>query len=150
MQGYLVRVLRFLGSDSLALGIVSICSVLSFAISIVVSHRTARISKVIKYNSTIDGYNKKKQVYQKIFEGHRMSIQVDEIHTDRLLKDILKNTDEFDWLFHKVIDFPTRVLIWKLKIALRKEAKRADFNRICNCLAALSARLSERKDRLNG
>ena len=78
------------------------------------------------------------------------NVSDDNNYTDRLLKDILKNTEEFDWLFHKVIDFQTRVLIWKLKVTLRKEAKRADFNRICNCLAALSARLSERKDRLNG
>ena len=85
-----LRVLQFLGTNSIALGIASLCGIIGFVLTIFVAIRTSHINKLLKYNETVSEYNKKKQGFQRTFDGHRISILEDENKTDRLLKDILK------------------------------------------------------------
>lgn len=141
--------LQFLGTNPVTLGIASLCGILGFVLTIVVTIRTSNISKLLKYNDTVAEYNRKKQGFQRAFDGHRTSILEDENKTNRLLKDILKNVEEYDSQFHNLLPIKERITLWHFKRILKKPAEEANFNQICNYLATLSGRLSKKEDKKN-
>lgn len=144
-----LKLIQFLGTNHTALGIASLCTIIGFFLTIVVTIRTSHISKLLKYNDTVAEYNKKKQGFQRTFDGHRISILEDENKTDRLLKDILKNVEEYDSLFRTLLPWTERITLWRFKRVLKKPADMANFNTICNYLAVLSGRLSKKEDKRN-
>ena len=146
----LVNSLQFLGTNSVVLGIVSICSVVGFILTIIVTVRTAHISKIMRYNDITSAYNKQRQAFQRTFDGHRESIMQDGNKTDRLLKDILKNVEEYNSQFHDIMSLTEKITLWRFKNILKKDAEKVNFNVVCNFLAMLSGRLSKKGDKKNG
>ena len=60
--------------------------IIGFVLTIFVSIRTSKISKILKHNQLTDQYNKERQAFQRTFEGHRNSITVDGLRSNKLLK----------------------------------------------------------------
>ena len=116
------RFLSFLGTNQYFLGFSSLCGVIGFVLTIIVTIKTSKISKILRHNAITSQYNKERIGFQNTFEGHRKSITVDGLQSKQLLTDILKNV----------------------------EAYRADYNLICNYLASISGRLSKKGDLKNG
>lgn len=146
----LVNSLQFLGTNSVVLGIVSICSVVGFILTIIVTVRTAHISKIMRYNDITSAYNKQRQAFQRTFDGYRASIMQDGNKTDSLLKDILKKAEEYDSQFHDIFSIKEKITLWRFKNILKRDAGKVNFNVVCNFLATLSGRLSKKGDKKNG
>lgn len=147
---YLERLLTFLGTNEIALGLCSLLGIIGFIITILTWIRTKKISSILKYNSVTSQYNKERQSFEKAFEGHRVSIVEDGNNSDKILKDILKNVEAYDAKFHALLSLREKVSLWFFKRILKKSAKDADFNVVCNYLAALSGRLSKKEEVKNG
>ena len=99
------KILFFFGTNELILGIASLCGIVGFALTVIVTIRTARISKILRYNEITTNYNKERIGFQRTFEGHRVSITEDNIRTDKILKDILKNVEEYRVKFQEILSF---------------------------------------------
>ena len=88
---YLVTLLELFisfGSNRIVQSVSSICGIIGFALTVLVTIRTSKISKILKYNATTSQYNKERTAFQKAFEGHRDSITMDGVRSEKLLKDI--------------------------------------------------------------
>lgn len=150
MGTILENCLRFLGSNQIVLGICSLIGILGFVITILTYIRTSKITQILKYNALTTQYNKERKGYQETFDGHRSSIEEDGNRTDRILKNILKNVEEYQAKFGDMLPFSEKIALWRFKRMLKKEAVNVDFNAICNHLAILSGRLSKKEDIRNG
>ena len=84
MSGH--HMLKFFGKNEVILGVVSLTGIIGFVLTIFVSIRTSKISKILKHNQLTDQYNKERQAFQRTFEGHRNSITVDGLRSNKLLK----------------------------------------------------------------
>ena len=146
----LVNSLQFLGTNSVVLGIVSICGIVGFILTIIVTVRTSHISKIMRYNDITSAYNKQRRAFKSTFDGHRESIMQDGDKTDRLLKNILKTVEEYDSQFHDIMSLTEKITLWRFKSILKKDAEKVNFNVVCNFLATLSGRLSKKGDKKNG
>ena len=146
----MAKFLEFFGSNTLVLGISTLCGIVGFILTIVVSMRTAKISKILKYNATTTQYNKERKAFQNTFEGHRSSIIEDGLKTEKLLKDILKNVEEYSVKFDVILSTRDRITLWWFKRILKKKYDTVNWNTICNYLAILSGRLSKKEEKKNG
>lgn len=150
MLAFFKTALEFMGQNALVLGLCSILGIVGFVITVFTYLRTAKISKILKYNSVTSQYNKERTAFQKAFEGHARSIGEDGIRSDMLLKDILKNVEAYSFKFGEILPLSERFLLWRFKSILQKEAQNVDFNKVCNYLAKLSGRLSKKEEMKNG
>lgn len=150
MLDYLKASLEFLGTNSIVLGICSLCAIVGFILTIFTLIRTVKISKILSYNSVTQTYNKERTAFAKTFEGHRKSIVEDDLKTNAILKEILKHVESYHVKFREILSFGEKILIWRFKMILQKEANDVDFNKVCNYLAKLSGRLSKKGDIKNG
>lgn len=150
MGTLLKNFLTFLGSDKIILGVCSLIGILSFIITILTYIRTSKITQILKYNALTTQYNKERKGYQETFDGHRSSIEEDGNKTDRILKNILKNVEEYQAKFGDMLPLSEKISLWRFKKMLKKEAVNVDFNDVCNHLAILSGRLSKKEDIKNG
>lgn len=146
----MTKILEFVATNTLILGISTLCGIVGFILTIVVSMRTAKISKILKYNATTTQYNKERKAFQNAFEGHRSSIMVDGLKTEKLLKDILKNVEEYHVKFDVILSPKDRITLWWFKRILKKRYDSVSWNTICNYLAILSGRLSKKEEKING
>lgn len=144
------KILFFFGTNELILGIASLCGIVGFALTVIVTIRTARISKILRYNEITTNYNKERIGFQRTFEGHRVSITEDNIRTDKILKDILKNVEEYRVKFQEILSFQEKLRLKLLIYQLKKESGYANWNSICNGLAILSGHLSKKGEKING
>ena len=143
-------ILRFMGTNEIILGFVSIFGIFGFVLTVVVSIRTAKIGRILKYNQVASQYNKERKAYQSTFDGHRASIFEDGLRSDKLLKDILKNVEAYWAEFQEIIPFREKIVLFILKHHLKKKSKYANYNAIGNYLAFLSGRLSKKEEQKNG
>lgn len=143
-------ILRFMGSNEVVLGIASICGIAGFILTIIVSIRTAKIGKILKYNQITSQYNRDRKAFQKVFEGHQASIFEDNLRSDKLLKEILKNVEAYQFNFHEILTAREKVTLFLLKRLLKKESKHVNYNAIGNHLAFLAGRLSKKEEKKNG
>ena len=150
MLEFLKSSLKFLGTNTIILGLCSLFGIVGFIITILTWLRTEKISRILKYNSTTSLYNRERQSFQKTFEGHRDSIVKDGNTTDVLLKDILKNVEAYHVKFHELLSPWEKFYLWRFKRILRKTAKDVDFNDVSNYLAELAGRLSKKGETKNG
>lgn len=146
----MAKILEFFGSNIPVLGVSTLCGIVGFILTIVVSMRTAKISKILKYNATTTQYNKERKAFQNTFEGHRSSITEDGLKTEKLLKDILKNVEEYSVKFDVILSTKDRITLWWFKRMLKKKHDSVNWNSICNYLAILSGRLSKKEEKING
>lgn len=146
----IVKFLEFLGTNQIVLGIATLIGIIGFALTIIVSIRTSKISKILKYNEVTSRYNKERLGFQKTFVGHRNSIIEDKIHSDKLLKDILQNVEEYRSKFGEILSIREKITLYRFIGILKKESDDVNYNAVCNYLAALSGRLSKKEDRKNG
>ena len=146
----IVKFLEFLGTNQIVLGIATLIGIIGFALTIIVSIRTSKISKILKYNEVTSRYNKERLGFQKTFVGHRNSIIEDKIHSDKLLKDILQNVEEYRSKFGEILSIREKITLYRFIGILKKETDDVNYNAVCNYLAALSGRLSKKEDRKNG
>lgn len=146
----IVKFLEFLGTNQIVLGIATLIGIIGFALTIIVSIRTSKISKILKYNEVTSRYNKERLGFQKTFVGHRNSIIEDKIHSDKLLKDILQNVEEYRSKFGEILSIREKITLYRFIGILKKESDNVNYNAVCNYLAALSGRLSKKEDRKNG
>lgn len=144
------KFLEFLGTNEIALGVTSLTGLASFALTIVVTIRTAKISRVLKYNEISSRYNRERIGFKKAFEGHRQSIMCDGIRNDTILKSILQNVEEYHAKFSEIFSITERVNLWRFSRLLKKEVSEVDFNKVCNYLAQISGRLAKKEDLRHG
>lgn len=142
--------IKFLGTNEIVLGVCSLLGMIGFIMTLIVTIKTTKIAKILKYNQVTDTYNKERIAFQKAFEGHRSSIIEDEIKTDKILKDILKQVEAYRTKFNDILPFRERIALNAFVKILKKPAEEVDFNSVCNCLATLSGRLSKKEDKKNG
>ena len=95
--------LKFFGTNEIILGVCSLLGIAGFIMTLIVTIKTTKISKILKYNQVTDTYNKERTAFQKAFEGHRSSIIEDEIKTDKILKDILKQVEAYRTKFNDIL-----------------------------------------------
>lgn len=143
-------VLEFMGTNNIVLGLASVCGILGFFMTVIVTIRTANIGKILKYNQVSAQYNKERTAFQKTFEGHRASIINDDIKSDKLLKDILKNTEEYRIKFGELLTRSEKIRLYFFIRELKKEAVNVNWNSISNYLAIFSGRLAKREEKKNG
>ena len=146
----IVNTLKFLGTNEIVLGIASLVGVVSFVLTVIVSIRTAKISKILKYNQVTSLYNKERLGFQRTFEGHRKSIIEDGIKSDKLLKDILQNIEAYRIKFGEIMSFKEKTTLFFFSQLLKKESEKVNYNKVSNYLASLSGRLSKKEDERNG
>ena len=146
----IIDMLKFFGKNEVILGIVSLTGIIGFVLTIFVSIRTSKISKILKHNQLTSQYNKERLAFQRTFEGHRNSIIVDGLRSNKLLKDILQNVEEYRAKFGEIMSLSERYSLHNFSHILRKETDKVDYNKVCNYLALLSGRLSKREDKRNG
>lgn len=144
------NLLQFCGTNEIVLGITSLTGIIGFILTIFVSIRTFKISKVLKHNEITSLYNREHMAFKNTFEGHRQSILKDSIKTDAILKDILQNVEEYHSKFDEIIHLRERFILWRFSRLLKKKATEVDFNDVCNYLAMLSGRLSKKEDKKHG
>lgn len=146
----LISALKFLGSNEIILGIVSATGIAGFVLTIIVSIRTTKIGKILRYNQVTSQYNKERRGFQQTFEGHRKSIVEDGIKSNKLLKDILQNVEEYRAKFGEIMSFKEKVTLTRFSYLLKKESNKVDYNKASNYLASLSGRLSKKEGERNG
>ena len=140
---------EFLGTNEIVLGVCSFLAIIGFIMTFIVTIKTTKIAKILKYNKVTDTYNKERTAFQKTFEGHRSSIVEDGIKTDKILKDILKQVEAYRTKFNDILPFRERIALNSFVKILKKPAEEVDFNSVCNYLATLSGRLSKKEDKKN-
>ena len=141
--------LKFLGTNVIVLGFCSFLSIIGFIITGFTWLRTAKISKILEYNSITSQYNKQRKAYAHTFEGHRISIIEDNNRSDALLKDILKHVESYDANFRSILSIKEKIYLWHFKFILKKPATNVDFNTVINHLARLAGRLSKKEEMKN-
>lgn len=141
---------EFLGTNEIVMGISSLVGIIGFLLTICVSIRTKKISKILKYNSVTKEYNRERSKFQKAFEGHRSSILEDNLRTSKLLKDILRDVESYRIKFVEIISLKEKIILFRLIRILKKDALNADFNQVSTFLAILSGRLTKKEDYKNG
>lgn len=146
----IIDILKFLGTNEIVLGIASLLGIVGFGLTVFVSIRTAKISKILKYNQVTSQYNKERLAFQRTFEGHRKSIVEDGIRSNKLLKDILQNTEAYRIKFGEIMPLSEKVMLFFFSLLLKKESNKVDYNKVSNYLASLSGRLSKKEDMRNG
>lgn len=144
------NLLHFFGTNEIVLGVTSLTGIVGFILTIIVSIRTAKISKILKHNEITSLYNKEHTSFKNAFEGHRQSIMEDSIQTDVILKNILQNVEEYLSKFDEIIPLKEKIVLWRFSRLLKKKAEKVDFNDVCNYLAMLSGRLSKKEDKKYG
>lgn len=137
---------KFFGTNEIVLGIASLAGIIGFILTIFVTVRTAKISRILKYNDVTSLYNKERIAFKKTFEGHRQSIIEDRIETDTILKNILQNVEEYHAKFSEILSIREKITLWFFSRLLKKKSSDVDFNKVCNYLAILSGRLSKKED----
>lgn len=145
----IARFLSFLGENPYIQGFSSLCGIIGFVLTIVVAVRTAKINKILRYNEITSRYNKERLKFQNRFEGHRMSITEDQIHTKHLLTDILKDVEGYRVQFSEILSLREKRNLSMFIEELKKEPEQADYNLISNYLASISGRLSKKGDMKN-
>ena len=141
---------KFFGTNEIMLGITSLVGIIGFVLTIFVTARTAKISKILKYNDVTSLYNKERTAFKKTFEGHKQSIIEDGIKTDTILKNILQNVEEYRTKFFEILSIREKIMLWFFMRLLKKKDSEVDFNKVCNYLAILSGRLSKKEDIKHG
>lgn len=116
--------------------------------TLIVSLRTANISKILKHNQITDSYNKERKAYYQAFEGYRVSIAKDNIKTFKLQNDILTLVEEYRVKYSSLCSLSDKRMISRFIKIL--ENNDVDWNIVCNYLAKLSGRLSKKEVKKNG
>lgn len=145
----IARFLLLLGTNQYILGVSSLCGIIGFILTVIVTIRTAKISKILKHNEIISRYNKERMGFQKAFEGHRKSITVDGLRSKQLQTDILKNVEAYRAEFSEILSLQEKIKLALFIRQLRKAPEYADYNLISNYLASISGRLSKKGDMKN-
>ena len=146
----IIDFLKFLGTNEIILGICSLLGIIGFILTLIVTFKTSKIAKVLRFNRVTETYNKERLGFQKTFEGHRASIIDEGIRTDKILKNILSNVEAYRTKFDDILSFREKHTLNAFVNILKKPAEEVDFNTVCNYLAILSGRLSKKGDKKNG
>ena len=146
----IIDFLKFLGTNEIILGICSLLGIIGFILTLIVTFKTSKIAKVLRFNHVTETYNKERLGFQKTFEGHRASIIDEGIRTDKILKNILSNVEAYRAKFDDILSFHEKHTLNAFVNILKKPAEEVDFNTVCNYLAILSGRLSKKGDKKNG
>ncbi len=146
----IIDFIKFCATNEIVLGIASIMGIAGFILTVFVSIRTAKISRILKYNQVTGQYNRERLGFQQTFEGHRKSIIEDDIKSDKLLKDILQNVEEYKIKFDEILSFKEKTTLSMFIRLLKKESHKVNYNKVCNYLATLSGRLSKKENIKNG
>lgn len=146
----ILKLLTFMGTNEVVLGISSIAGIIGFVLTILVSIRTEKITKILKYNQITSQYNKERAGYKKAFQGHIESIINDGIQTDAILKNILQNVEEYRLKYGEILSIKEKITLFFFIRQLKKKASDVDFNKIANYLAKLSGRLSKKEEKKHG
>lgn len=146
----IVEFLEYFATDKVVLGIVSLTGILGFILTVFVSIRTNKISKILKYNQITSQYNKERLAFQKSFLGHSASITVDGNKTEKLLKEILAQVESYRIKFKYILSLREKITLFFFIRILKKEVRQVNWNSVCNYLAKLSGRLSKKEETKNG
>ena len=79
-----------------------------------------------------------------------LEVTEDGLKSQKLLKDILKNVEEYSVKFHEILSMKDKVTLFFFKRILMKEYEKVNWNKVSNYLATLSGRLSKKEEPKNG
>lgn len=113
--------ISWFGTNEIALGLATITGLISFLLSIVVSFRTAKISKILKYNDLADTFNKERKALWRTAMGHRDSILKDGTKTDVTRNNILIFVTKCQNKYRPLLAWKVRFTLWRLKGLLKKK-----------------------------
>lgn len=146
----MMKVLKFLGTNEIVLGICSLIGIVSFCMTLYVSIKTANIAKILRYNQITDKYNSERKAFLRTFEGHKASILEDGIRSEKILKDILKHVEAYRLKFSEILTWREKLTLSIFVWVLKRPADKVNFNTVCNHLSLLSGRLLKEEERRNG
>ena len=72
----IIDMLKFFGKNEVILGIVSLTGIIGFVLTIFVSIRTSKISKILKHNQLTSQYNKERLAFQRTFERKENQLEI--------------------------------------------------------------------------
>lgn len=143
-------IIKWFATNELALGLATITGLISFVLSIIVSFRTAKISRILKYNDLTDAFNKERKALYKTVMGHRDSILIDGTKTDVTRNNILLFVSRCSTKYKPLMSWRVRFTIWKLKRLLKQPNIKIKYNAVVDHLAELAAWLDIEEERKNG
>lgn len=149
-MGVIGNVLKWLGTNVHMLGIISLLSIVSFAMTLIVERRTATIDKVLKHNELATTYNDERVAFSKSFMGHHDSIVKDNDRSVTLVDDILKTLVEFRTKYDKLLTFKVRHRIKQLEKQLMKKNHKVDFHKVSKQLTVLAGVLGKKEEKIDG
>jgi len=147
---WLEKFIRFCATNEIVMGLATIAGLVSFGLSIFVSIRTAKISKVLAHNSLTDSYNKERLVFLKGFLGHRTSIIEDANHSEQLRLDILKLLTTYREKFGGLMSYKEKFSTWKFSRMLMRKTEKVDFHKVSTQLSLMTGRLEKKEERIHG
>ena len=147
---WLEKSIRFFATNEIALGLVGITGLISFVLSIVVSFRTASISKILKYNNLADTFNKERKALWRTAIGHRDSIIIDETKSAVTCNNILIFVTKCHSKYKPLMSWKVRFAAYRLKGMLKKQTDKVKYNTVVNNLAELIAWLEIEEEKKNG
>lgn len=146
----IAQFLERLGNNEVFVAISGICGIVGLIITIGVNAKTTNIGKILKQNVATTQYNRERMGFKKMFEGHRQSINVDNIRSEKLLKDILMNVEEYRVKFKDILPLREKIMIIFFVRLLKKKNEKVNYNAVSNYLALMSGRLSKREKEKHG
>lgn len=138
--------LSFVGSDPIITGIASLCGITGFLMTVWLAFKTSSINKTIKKINVAKSFNHNRRKFQKIFEGHRLSIVKDNDHSQEIISEIESMLQQYKYQFKAIFTWYDYWLIWKFGRMLKRNLLDIEFQTIASYLAELSGRLSKEED----
>ena len=108
--------------------------------------KTKSIDKQLKAFRTAQNYNKTKDIYISKLSSAYISMLDDNVRTSSFFKDVLRLVLECKIKYKSLLSFSDKILIYQLKIQLRKTPSKIDVNKAANYLATLTARLTKTEE----
>ena len=150
MMSNIQKVVSWFGANEFILGLATITGLLGFVLTVFVTIKTTRISKILKRNLLIQDYNRHRSAYAKMFIGHRDSILKDGLRTELLWTDILKTVVEYNTRYSQLSSIRERLFLWRLLHLLKKKNSDANFTKVATRLAILAGYLQKKEVKNNG
>ena len=145
-----INAIEWFATNKVILGLATIAGLISFVLSIVVSVRTAKIGKILKYNNLADSFNKERKALWRTAMGHRDSILKDDMKTDVTRSNILIFVNRCHNQYKPLMNWKVGWSIWRLQTILKQKNAMVDYNAVVNHLAELVAWLETEEERKNG
>lgn len=125
---------------------VSISGILGFILSIYVTYKSHSISKTLNHITAAQNYNKYKAKFAARFKGYKDSILKDDLKTRQIVHAILEDIYKFEMQYEILLSLKDLSKLFFIKIYLKKNFDKVDFNKVCSYLDFLIGRCYKEED----